>query len=412
MSQINKKNDCRLCGSKKIRQVYSLCDSPLANNLAKNINTSLKTKKYPLNLMLCKNCKHVQLGHVVNAKKLYKNYVYMTGISKQFRDHFKDCVNSTLKLFNSSSNLKILEIGSNDCTLLDNFKKKRFTAVGIEPATNLWQLTKKRHKIINSFYDKKTNIKLIKKYKSFDIIYANNVFAHIDNIKQVFLLLKKLMHNKSIIVFEVSYLLDVIKKRLFDTIYHEHLDYHSIEPLVSFFNKIGLKIIDLKKISTHGGSIRIYIAKNTTIRLTKTKKIKTFIENEKKNGITKESTIIKMFKNLEIEKLKLKRFFQKIKGNIVYGYGAPAKAVTLINYFELDYKNINLIIDDSKLKQQKYIPGSKIIITNSKILYSKPPKYIIILAWNVYKDILIKLKNYKHISYIVIPLPKFRLIKL
>ena len=362
--------------------------------------------------MICKNCKHVQLGHVVNEKKLYKNYFYMTGISKQFRDHFKNYADSTLKLFNANSNLKILEIGSNDCTLLDNFKKKRFTTVGIEPATNLWRLTKNRHKIINGFYDKKTNIKLLKKYKSFDIILANNVFAHIDNIKQIFLLLKKLMHDKSIIIFEVSYLLDVIKKKLFDTIYHEHLDYHSIEPLVSFFKKIDLKIIDLKKISTHGGSIRVYIAKNSTVRLAKTKKIYTFIKNEKKNGVNKESTIVKMFNKLEVEKFKLENFFQKIKGNVVYGYGAPAKAVTLINYFNLNEENINLIIDDSKLKQNKYIPGSKIIITNSRILYSKPPKYIIILAWNIYKDILAKLKNFKNIGYIVIPLPKFRLIKL
>ena len=412
MPQIKKKKDCRLCGSKKIRNIFNLCNSPLANNLSININTSLKTKKYPLNLMICKNCKHVQLGHVVNEKKLYKNYFYMTGISKQFRDHFKNYADSTLKLFNANSNLKILEIGSNDCTLLDNFKKKRFTTVGIEPATNLWRLTKNRHKIINGFYDKKTNIKLLKKYKSFDIILANNVFAHIDNIKQTFLLLKKLMHDKSIIIFEVSYLLDVIKKKLFDTIYHEHLDYHSIEPLVSFFKKIDLKIIDLKKISTHGGSIRIYIAKNSTVRLVKTKKIYTFIENEKKNGVNKESTIVKMFNKLEVEKFKLENFFQKIKGNVVYGYGAPAKAVTLINYFNLNEENINLIIDDSKLKQNKYIPGSKIIKTNSRILYSKPPKYIIILAWNIYKDILAKLKNFKNIGYIVIPLPKFRLIKL
>ena len=213
MPQITKKKDCRLCGSKKIRNIFNICNSPLANNLSININTSLKTKKYPLNLMICKNCKHVQLGHVVNEKKLYKNYFYMTGISKQFRDHFKNYADSTLRLFNATSNLKILEIGSNDCTLLDNFKNKRFTTVGIEPAIKLWRLTRNRHKIINGYYDKKTNIRLLKKYKSFDIILANNVFAHIDNIKQVFLLLKKLMHDKSIIIFEVSYLLDVIKKK-------------------------------------------------------------------------------------------------------------------------------------------------------------------------------------------------------
>ena len=121
---------------------------------------------------------------------------------------------------------------------------------------------------------------------------------------------------------------------------------------------------------------------------------------------------MKFYKNIENEKIKLKNFFNKIKNDRVYGYGAPAKVVTLINYFNINHENINLIVDDSKLKQNKYIPGSQIFITNSKVLNSKPPKYIIILAWNVYKDILIKLKKFDKIEYAVIPLPKFKLIKL
>ena len=218
------------------------------------------------------------------------------------------------------------------------------------------------------------------------------------------------MNDQSLIIFEVSYLLDVINKKLFDTIYHEHLDYHSIIPLISFFKKIGLKIINIKKIATHGGSIRIYVTKNCSPRLVEYKKIQNFILKEKKDGINKKSTFINFYKNLEKEKIQLKKFFNKIKGEKVYGYGAPAKAVTLINYFNINHENINLIIDDSKLKQNKYIPGSQILITNSEILNSKPPKYIIIFAWNVYNDILIKLKRFKKISYVVIPLPKFKLI--
>jgi len=410
LSQIIKKKKCRLCKSTKLSRVLNLCVSPLANNLISKKTNSLKEKKYPLNLMFCNSCKHVQLEHVVQSKILYDNYLYMTGISKQFKRHFRNYSEEVLKFFKNTPKPQILEIGSNDCTLLDCFKEKNCVTVGVEPAKNLWNLTKNNHDIFNSYYNSKINNRLIKKYKSFDIITANNVFAHIDDIHNVFLLLKNLMHTKSLIIFEVSYLLDVINKKLFDTIYHEHLDYHSIIPLVSFFKKLNLKIIDIEKVVSHGGSIRVFVAKNTNAYLTKRKKIKEFIKKEK--NTIKKSTFIKFFQKLEKEKIKLKKFFQKIKNETIYGYGAPAKVVTLINYFHLNHDNIKIIVDDSTIKQNKYIPGTQILITNSNILDIKPPKFIVIFAWNIYKDILFKLRNYKNIKYIIVPLPTFKIIKL
>ena len=412
MYQITKKKQCRLCGSKDLNKIFNLCVSPLANNLVTRNIDSLKVKKYPLNLMFCNKCNHVQLEHVVSSKKLYNNYLYMTGISQQFKYHFKNYVEKVLKLFSKVSPLQVLEIGSNDCTLLDYFKERKCITVGVEPAQNLWSLTKNNHDIFNSFYNRSTNNKLLKKYKSFDVITANNVFAHIDDIQNVFLLLKNLMHNESLIIFEVSYLLDVIKKKLFDTIYHEHLDYHSVIPLIYFFKNMDLKIIDIERVDSHGGSIRVFVAKDTNSRIVKRKIIEKFIQHEVKLGINNKTTFVKFYEKIEKEKLKLKKFFRKTKNDLVYGYGASAKVVTLLNYYNLNDDNIKLIIDDSKIKQNKYIPGTKILITNSSILNTKPPKYIIIFAWNIYKDILFKLKNYKKINYIIIPLPTFKIIKL
>ena len=406
------KKRCRLCNSVNLTKIVNLCNSPLANNLALTEKDSLKENYFPLNLMFCTNCKHVQLQHVINANKLYKNYLYMTGVSNQFKIHFQNYAKIALKKFKKNDNINILEIGSNDCTLLDFFKSTKCKTVGVEPAKNLWQKTKRRHKIINSFYDKKTNAILMKNYSSFDLILANNVFAHIDDLSSTFKLLKDLMHNDSIIIFEVSYLLDVLRKKLFDTIYHEHLDYHSVMPLIPFFNKMQLKIIDLENVSMHGGSIRVFVTKKKSKRVVNHNKINRLIKQEKNYGLNNKITFTDFYKKIKKEKSSLESFFNKIKDDKVYCYGAPAKAVTLINFFELNHNNINLIVDDSKLKQKRYIPGTKIKIYNSKILNTKPPKYIIILAWNVYKDIVNKLKKYNKIKYIVIPLPKFKLIKL
>ncbi len=413
MKYINKKKNCRLCGNKKIDQIVKLCNSPLANNLANSKKESLKAKNFPLNLMLCSKCYHVQLEHVVDAKKLYNQYLYMTGVSQGFRDHFKVYAKKIIKYFkNSNKNLKILEIGSNDCTLLDNFKNKKWQTVGIEPAKNLYNITKKKHYIINDYYNVKTNKTLKKKFNKFDLIIANNVFAHIDNLKFVFVLLKPLLHNKSLIVFEVSYLLDVIRKKLFDTIYHEHLDYHSIIPLKIFFKKMNLKIINIEHLSVHGGSIRVFVAKKTSNIIAKNDKINAFINKEKEYKLIRKKTYVKFYNDLTKQRNKLNNFFDSLKNEKVYGYGAPAKAVTLINFFNLDHNNIKLIVDDSALKQNKYIPGSKIKIYKSQILTKKPPKFIVILAWNVYEDILKKLKRYKKIKYAIVPLPTFKLIKL
>ena len=412
MKNIKIKKKCRLCDSLDLSKAFNLCKSPLANNLALTQKSSIRSEIYPLNLMFCNKCKHVQLQHVVNPKCLFDKYLYTSGISNQFNNHFKKYAKVALSKFNSSRNIKVLEIGSNDCTLLNYFKKKKCLTVGIEPAKNLFKLTKNNHHIINSYYNFQTNRILLKEYGKFDLILGNNVFAHIDNIKNVFSNLIKLMNDQSIIIFEVSYLFDVINKNLFDTIYHEHLDYHSIFPFILFFKKIGLKIINLERVTVHGGSIRFYLSLLLSSRKINQKKIDYYLKNEKNSGITTKKRLFSFYSQLENEKFKLKIFFKNIKEKKVYGYGASAKAVTLIHYLNLDHKHIKLVIDDSKLKQNKYIPGRRIRITNSKILNTKPPNYLIIFAWNVYKDIMFKLKQYKKIEYIVIPLPKFKLIKL
>ena len=204
MKYIKKKRNCRLCNSKNLNKLFELCDSPLANNLALKKIDSLQSPKFPLNIMFCKKCYHVQLEHVVKASKLYSNYLYMTGISNKFKIHFEKYANEVIKRFKNFKNIKILEIGSNDCTLLDFLRKKNHITVGIEPAKNLFNITKKRHTIINDFYNNKANTILKKKFNNFDLIIANNVFAHIDNFKLVFKLLKSIIHKESLIVFLFS----------------------------------------------------------------------------------------------------------------------------------------------------------------------------------------------------------------
>ena len=256
---------CRLCGNKDIIRVFNLGYTPLANSYS-NKNVSSKLKKYPLGLNLCNGCGHLQLSHSVKPEKMFSNYLYKTNTSYKNFLHFKNYANKIKKKFSRKGD-KILDIASNDGTFLNFFNKKKFFRVGIDPAKNLKKLTTNRGIIqIDDFFTEKTSFKIRKKYQKFDIITANHVCAHVENLNDFFRGVKNLLKDDGIFIFEVSYRGSVLKKNTFDTIYHEHLDYHALSPISKFIKKFNLKLFDFEITEAQGGSLRVYVSKNLRIR--------------------------------------------------------------------------------------------------------------------------------------------------
>ena len=399
-----KRLTCRLCKSKNLQVSINICNSPLANNLTKDTK---KVDTFPLIINQCRDCYHYQLSHVVNPKILFDNYLYKTGVSKEFIKHFSEYANDLKKKIKFTNNPKALDIGANDGTLLKQLQKNNFECAGVDPAKNLVKYDKNLKKIIiNDYFNKQTRDKLVKKYKNFDLICANNVFAHIDNLNEVFQLIYSILSDDGFIVFEVSYFKSVVDKLLFDTIYHEHLDYHTIKPLRKFLKNFKLNIVDLKIVRSHGGSLRFYVRKNHYKECHK--KLNTFILKE--NDLNKiNSFSIQQFKvRLRNLKNKITDFIKdKKKHQNIIGYTAPAKLTTLIHFMKISHKDLLYIIDDNELKNNKYIPNTKIKIINS---YNSeiPPNIIIIFAWNLVDELskIIK-KRFKN-SEIYVPLPKFK----
>lgn len=401
---------CRLCKSKKIFKVIDLKKSPLANNLKNNPKFSLKQIKFPLCVVFCKSCYHLQLSHIVSPKILFNKYFYLTGVSKSTHVHFEKYKKSILKKLKKNQK-KILEIASNDGTFLKKFDNT-FTKFGVEPAKNLKKFyDKKKIKLINTFFNQQTSLKIKKKYGDFDIITANNVCAHIDNFDNFIKGIKIILSKNGIFVFEVSYLKEVLKKNTFDTIYHEHLDYHSLGPLKNYLKKFDLRIFDIEFPTAQGGSIRIYACHNSSGKKINNK-VDLIIKNERKIGLYKMITYKKFQKKLITIKKKLNLLLKniKIKKKIIYGYGAAAKTTTLLNFFEINHQIIDKIIDDNKLKQGKYVPGTEIKIHNSKILYTDKPDFVILLSWNFAKYIIDKHKKFKKIGKFIIPFPSPRIL--
>ncbi|MDA7811331.1 NAD-dependent epimerase/dehydratase family protein [Candidatus Pelagibacter sp.] len=377
------KFECRSCGNNELKRVVSLGYQPLANNLLNKKNE--KCELYPLEVNYCDNCHNCQLSVAVDPKKMFSNYLYTSSTSISFREHFigaaKDYVKE-LKLEPKKS--YIIDIGSNDGVALKPFKELGFRNIlGIEPAKNLAKLANKNKiKTFNGFLDKK-NIKNIK--KNADLILASNVFAHADNLKEMTECMLQLLSKKGTIIIEVQYLMNTLKDLTFDNIYHEHYNYWSLTSLINFFKQFQVKIFKAEKINTHGGSIRIYLKKDKSIKIDKS--VNKLIEEEEKFGIKNFKTYQdfgeKVYKIRENVIKNLKDL--KKNGEVIVGYGAPAKATTALNFFGIS-KEIDYIVEDNKLKHKKFVPGVKIpIYSKDKILKKKP--LILVLAWNFFKEI-------------------------
>tara|TARA_Y100000591_G_scaffold81546_1_gene68676 strand:- start:1892 stop:3136 length:1245 start_codon:yes stop_codon:yes gene_type:complete len=409
--EIRKK--CVLCESKKLKRVLNFNKTPLANSYVKSIK--VKENYYPLVCILCLDCKHLQLQHIVKPKVIFEDYMYVSGTSQVLVNHFQNYFKKIKKkLHLNKSKDKILDIACNDGTFLNFFKKDKFkNVVGIEPAKNLRILNKKKKIDINTaFFNFKNSFYFKKKYKEFKVITANNVFAHVPDLKDFALGVKNILAKDGLFIFEVSYLKDVIKKLTFDTIYHEHMSYHSLKPLLNFFKKIDLEIVDFDLIKAQGGSIRVYVGhKGRKINSTKITKQ---IILEKKLGLFSIKTFQKYFKRIMLQKNKIQDLIRTNlkKKKIFIGYGAPAKVTTFCHVFEIKRNDIKFIVDDNILKQEKFTPGKNIKIIKFDNLKKASFDYIIILAWNFSESIIKKLKyNLKYKNYkIIVPFPNLKII--
>ena len=383
----NYKFNCRSCGNNNLKRVVSLGYQPLANNLLNNANE--KCDLYPLEVNYCPKCHNCQLSVSVDPKKMFSNYLYTSSTSEVFRNHFISAAkkySKELKLNKKKS--YIIDIGSNDGVALKPFLDLGFKKIlGIEPAKNLAKLANKNKiKTFNGFLDKK-NTKKIK--KNADLILASNVFAHSDKLKEMTECMLSLLSKTGTIVIEVQYLMNTLRDLTFDNIYHEHYNYWSLTSLVNFFNQFNATIFRSEKIDTHGGSLRIYVKKNKKVNIEAN--VKKMLKEEEDFGIKNFNTYKNFGERVYKIRANVLKNIKKLKekNKTIVGYGAPAKATTALNFFGIT-KEIDFIVEDNKLKHNKFIPGVKIPIKNKSHIKSKN-NIVLVLAWNFYNDI--KRKN-------------------
>ncbi len=399
---------CRVCQNSNLKPVISLGKTPPANAFLKKNQLKLPEKFFPLQVNYCPICRQLQLSHVVSPELLFRDYVYVSSTSPVFIKHFEDYAKDVFTKLKLHKNDLVVDIGSNDGILLKPCKKLGARILGVDPARKIArQATQNGIETLPDYFDQKLVKKILSKFGPAKVVTANNVFAHVNDTDELISAVKTLLTDDGVFVIEVPYLVVLLQKNLFDTIYHEHLSYFSVKPLVHLFNRHQMKIFDVEHTNSHGGSIRVYVAKNGS-KHTINRSVTSLLKQEQKLGLDLMSTYLEFAKKINQNKKKLVQLLKKLKksGKKIAGFGAPAKGNTLLNYFRIGPETLDYIVDDSTSKQQLFTPGTHIPVVSAARLKTDPPDYIFILAWNFAEPIISRLSDYqKSGGKFIIPIP-------
>ena len=408
-----RRDTCRLCGGSELTCVLALTPTPPANAFVGEDAKNDPQPSFPLDVFFCETCAHVQLLDVVDPALLFENYVYVSGTSPSFVKHFDDYAQALVERFAPAEGNLAVDIGSNDGTLLSAFQKRGLRGLGVDPARDIAaRATEAGVETIADFFSQQLAEKITRDHGPAAIVTANNVFAHADDLKGIVEGVRTLLAPDGVFAFEVSYLADVVSDTLFDTIYHEHLAYHSVKPLQAFFAASGMRLFSVERVASHGGSIRCMVCLADGPHQTDGS-VAALIQAERDAGLDRAETFKAFAADIKALGDQLKALIKDIRadGKTIAGFGAPAKATTLMYHFGISADEIDFIVDDSPLKQGLYSPGAHIPVLSSDALYDRRPDFVLILAWNFAQAIMDK-----HSAFLdgggrfIVPLPELKTI--
>ena len=375
------------------KDFLNLGRQPIANSFLSSISKKSLKSEYFYNLIISFNTKNflVSVKKPVNPKIQYTDkYAHRASESQTMRNAFRS---AALKLYKRFKPKKIMEIGSNDGVFLKNFPRQK--VVGVEPCKNLAEITKKKFKTYPNFWNKILSKKILEKHSKVDLIFSANTISHIPNIKETFEAIFNIISDDGVFVIEDPSLSSVIKINSYDQFYDEHVYVFSTLAVENIVKKYKLRLFDVEKINTHGGSLRYFICKNDS-KHKKTKRLVSILNEEKKIGLDNFNTFKKFAKRVKNSKKKLVSLLKKIKknNNKIISYGATYKSTTVFNYCKIDTRYIHYVTDTTFNKQGKFTPGTHIPIISPEIGFNESIDYAFLGAWNFKREILNKEKKY------------------
>ena len=401
---------CGICSSEKLTNFLNLGNHPPPLNFITKEKVMENDETFPLEVFFCHGCGLVQLGEAVDPKIMFKEYLYTSGVSTAFRNHLELFAKKLVDRFSPDEEDLVIDIASNDGTLLQFFKNSGLRVLGIEPS-NIANIAKENGiQTVNDFFNETVAKQILETNGQAKIITITNAFAHIKDLDSVMKGVKALLKEDGIFVSESQYLVDIIEKLEYDTIYHEHLRYYCLKPLIQLFEKYNMEVFDCERISSHGGSIRVYAALKE--RFTKSENVQKILEHEERLKLSSIETYQEFARKIHDNKTKLISLLSKIKadGHKIVGISAPARSNTILNFCNINSGNLEYIAEKSVLKIGKFTPGSHIPVVDDKQLVGDQPDFALLLSWHLSDSIIPKIRNDGFKGKIIIPLPEPKII--
>ena len=400
-------SNCQISNSANLKSILFLGYVPPVNQM-KPIGSKPKEQlMFPLELMYCPESHLVQISCEVSQNILFPpEYPYTSGTTKILRDNFYDLYLKCKKLLNINENSFIIDIGSNDGTLLSNFLDGGCKVLGIDPTDKAQLANKNGINSLQRFFNEKTVDELLKQFPKANVITSANVFAHIGDIHNVMRGIKKILIDDGVFISENHYLLDLINNLQYDTIYHEHLRYYSLHSLKILFEMHDMEIFHVERIPTHGGSIRVFSARKGQQKISSD--VANLFKEEQLANLHEEETYKNFAKAVMKSKVDLYNIIKKIKDNddLIYGISAPSRASTLISYANLDETIIDCIMEiGGSHKIGKYMPGTLIPVLDEEKLFLDQPEYAFLFSWHIADELISKLKQRGYKGKFIVPLP-------
>jgi len=404
---------CQVCNSSKLNLILDLGHQPLCDSLLTEEMLNQPETTYPLRMFWCEECSLAQIDYCVDGSIVYHpNYPYRTGVTKELVEYQNSMSRSLISKYNLKHGDLVVDLGSNDGTLLTGFKEQGIKVLGVEP-TNIAKIANQNGiETVQKFFVVDVANEIKNKHGEASLILSTNMFAHMATISEVVFGIETLLKDDGVFVLESHYLLDVIESGQFDTIYHEHLRTYSLKSLVKLFSYYNFTITDVERGSRYGGNIRVHVTKGKNRPVSEN--VTALLNLEESLGLYKLETYRKFADRVKKAKKDFMNFMFKIKeeGKTIVANSCPGRCVTLLNYYGVDADLIPYIAEQpTSLKLGMFLPGKVIPIVNNEILVKEQPDYVILLAWHYAEPIMEQLKARGLKSNFVIPLPDLKVVK-
>ena len=408
---IHRRSDCRGCGSRNLDLVLSLRPSPIGDAYVTGERVNVPQASYPIDLFMCGECGLAQLLDVIKPEILYGDYIYVTGSSLGLDEHFESYAKNVLKRLEAAPGLLVVDLGSNDGTLLQKFKQEGMRVLGVEPAAHIAaKATKDGIPSLGEFFSPTLAKRIVADHGAAAVVTAN-VFANIDDLASWVSAIDELLAPDGVFVFESFYLADLLQNMVFDFIYHEHLTAFSVRPVQALFGRFGLELVAAQRVATKGGSLR-YFVQRPGGPLRKDGSIEDLLASERKMGLYDKETYARFADRIDDLKKKTRHFLEKAKmaGKSIAGFGASITGTTLIYHFEIG-EYLEYLVDDNPAKQGRFSPGLHLPVYPSSALDERHPDCVVLLAWRYAEPFMNKHKNYMAKGgQFMIPVPEFRVV--